>query len=102
MTVSLHDNKLFHNYSKSDGLINAIFSSNNLLDETLKIATQITENAPIAIKEAKRAIHNGLQLTLFEGMKLELECYNKTIPTKDRTEGVLAFNEKRKPNFKGQ
>ena len=40
-------------------------------------------------------------MTLENGMKYELSQYNKTVTTKDRAEGVLAFNEKRKPNFKG-
>ncbi len=84
------------------GLINGIFANQNLLEETLKIATQISENAPIAVKEAKKAIHNGLQMSLVEGMDLELKCYNKTIPTKDRIEGIQAFNDKRKPQFEGR
>ena len=84
------------------GLINAVFTSEDLLKETLNIVKKIASNAPIAVKEAKKAIHNGLQLPLEKGMELELECYNKTIPSEDRREGVLAFNEKRNPNFKGK
>ncbi len=84
------------------GLINSIFPSKYLLEETIKIALQITKNAPLAIKEAKKAIHGGLQLSLTEGMELELACYNKTIITSDRIEGVEAFNEKRNPDFKGK
>ena len=84
------------------GLINEVFPSDDLLKETLNIASKISENAPIAVMEAKNAIHKGLQMTLSDGMKFELKCYNKTIPTNDKTEGVLAFNEKRKPNFQGR
>ncbi len=84
------------------GLINAIFPSNHLISEVKKIASRIEKNAPLAVKQAKKAIHGGLQLSLPKGMELELECYNKTIPTEDRTEGVLAFNEKRNPKFKGK
>ena len=84
------------------GLINAIFVQQKLLEETFKIALQICENAPIAVRESKKAIHTGLQLSLVDGMELELNCYNKTIPTKDRVEGILAFNEKRKPQFEGK
>lgn len=84
------------------GLINSIFSPEELMNKIFEIASQIVHNAPIAIKQSKMAIHEGLQLSLTEGMKLELECYNKTIPTKDRTEGVVAFSERRKPIFKGE
>ena len=83
------------------GLVNAIFKSKILLEETLKCALAISQNAPIAIKAAKAAINKGSDMTLENGMKYELSQYNKTVTTKDRAEGVLAFNEKRKPNFKG-
>jgi len=48
------------------------------------------------------AIHRGLQLSLRDGLALEIEVYNRMVPTEDRREGVLAFNEKRPPNFKGK
>ena len=44
----------------------------------------------------------GLQMDLASGMMLEIEAYNRMVPTEDRREGVLAFNEKRKPRFKGR
>lgn len=84
------------------GLINAIFPPSVLLDQTLLIASNIAKNAPIAVRQAKKAIHSGLQMTLSNGMKFELQCYNKTISTKDRVEGVKAFNEKRAPKFEGK
>jgi len=83
------------------GLVNAVFSNKTLLNETIKCAKQIVSNAPTAVQQAKKSIHLGLQTTLSEGMSIELECYNKTVNTFDREEGVLAFNEKRLPNFKG-
>ena len=72
------------------------------MDEALKVSLEISKNAPLAIRQAKIAIHQGLQVSLSKGMALELECYNKTIPTQDRIEGVVAFNERRDPNFKGE
>jgi hypothetical protein len=41
-------------------------------------------------------------MDLASGMMLEIEAYNRMVPTEDRREGVLAFNEKRKPRFKGR
>ena len=58
--------------------------------------------APISVRQAKHAIHFGMQMDLASGMTLEIEAYNRMVPTDDRREGVLAFNEKRKPRFKGR
>ena len=62
----------------------------------------IARNAPISIRQAKLSIHRGLQLSLRDGLALEIEAYNRMVPTEDRHEGVLAFNEKRTPDFKGR
>ena len=83
------------------GLVNAVFSNKILLSETINCAKQIVSNAPIAVQQAKQSIQLGLQTSLSKGMSIELECYNKTLNTFDREEGVLAFNERRLPNFKG-
>ncbi|MBX2885513.1 MAG: enoyl-CoA hydratase/isomerase family protein [Granulosicoccus sp.] len=84
------------------GLINAVFSQQNLLAETLKIADKIAGNAPIAVRQAKQAIYRGMQMSLADGLAFEIEAYNRTVPTADRREGVRAFNEKRKPDFQGK
>jgi len=84
------------------GLVNAIFPKDQLLEETLAMAERIAGNAPIAVRQAKQAIHRGLQMSLADGLAFEIEAYNRTVPTDDRREGVLAFNEKRKPDFKGR
>jgi enoyl-CoA hydratase/carnithine racemase len=84
------------------GLVNAVFPREQLMVETLAIAERIAGNAPIAVRQAKQAIHRGLQMSLNDGLAFEIEAYNRTVPTEDRREGVLAFNEKRKPEFKGK
>ncbi len=84
------------------GLANAIFKPDELMDAALKAAWKIANNAPIAVRQAKQAIHKGLQMGLLDGIAFEIEAYNRTISTEDRREGVLAFNEKRKAVFKGE
>ena len=84
------------------GLINSVFPKEVLLDEVLVCAKRIAGNAPIAIRQAKQSIHRGLQMSLSDGLAFEIEAYNRTVPTQDRMEGILAFNEKRKPVFKGE
>ena len=84
------------------GLINALYPLEELLPAALETARQIAANAPIAVRQAKQSIHRGLQMSLRDGLCFEIEAYNRTVPTQDRREGVEAFNEKRKPQFKGQ
>ena len=84
------------------GLANAIYPPQDLMPTVLSLAENIAENAPVAVRQAKQAIHKGLQMGLSDGLAFEIEAYNRTIPTQDRREGVLAFNEKRAPKFKGQ
>jgi enoyl-CoA hydratase len=78
-----------------------VFPLADLLREALATASRIARNAPISVRQAKLSIHRGLQLSLRDGLALEIEAYNRMVPTEDR-EGVLAFNEKRPPNFKGR
>ena len=84
------------------GLVNALFPQQHLLEEVLNIAQKIAQNAPIAVRQAKQAIYRGAQMSLSDGLAFEIEAYNRTINTEDRREGVLAFNEKRDPQFKGK
>ena len=84
------------------GLVNALYSPDELMDAAMETARKIAGNAPIAVRQAKQAIHRGVQMSLADGLAFEIEAYNRTVPTEDRREGVLAFNEKRKPDFKGR
>jgi len=67
----------------------------------LEIAREILPNGPMAVKMAKKAISHGQQVDINNGCAIEEFCYNQIIPTKDRLEGLLAFVEKRKPNYTG-
>jgi enoyl-CoA hydratase/carnithine racemase len=84
------------------GLVNRLCPPGRVVDEALETGRCIADNAPIAVRQAKHAIHYGLQMDLASGMMLEIEAYNRMVPTEDRREGVAAFNAKRKPRFKGQ
>jgi enoyl-CoA hydratase len=84
------------------GMVNALHPPDALMPAALATASQIASNAPLALREARRAIHGGLQMSLESGMRFEIECYNRLVPTDDRYEGIRAFNEKRKPDFKGR
>jgi enoyl-CoA hydratase/carnithine racemase len=84
------------------GLVNQICDQKSLLDECLKMAAMICEAGPIAIEQAKYAINYGLETDLHTGLGIESNAYWITIPTEDRLEGLTAFQEKRKPVYKGK
>jgi len=84
------------------GMVNRLCAADKLLDEVMETARRIADNAPISVRQAKQSIHYGLQMDLASGMMLEIEAYNRMVPTEDRREGIASFNEKRKPRFKGK
>lgn len=83
------------------GLVNRVFPQAELLDAALAIARRIAGNAPISVRQAKQSITRGMQMSLADGLAFEIECYNRMVSTEDRLEGIRAFNEKRKPQFRG-
>lgn len=84
------------------GLVSRVVAASALMDETLATAARIAANAPIATRQAKKSISMASQTDLHIGYRYEIEAYNRMVPTEDRLEGVRAFNEKRKPDFRGR
>ena len=81
------------------GIVNKICDDQNLMDEALATARRIAANAPLAIRQAKKSIAVSTDLPFKAGYAFEIEAYNQLVPTRDRLEGIRAFNEKRKPSF---
>jgi enoyl-CoA hydratase/carnithine racemase len=82
------------------GIVNRV--CDNAMQEALSVASKIASNAPLAVRQAKKSVHYGLQMDLLTGYRFEIEAYNQLVGTEDRKEGVRAFNEKRKPKFQGK
>ncbi|XP_026486657.1 enoyl-CoA hydratase domain-containing protein 2, mitochondrial [Vanessa tameamea] len=91
--------------AKDLGLVNHVVPQNNknnaAFEKSMTIAREIISNAPIALRCAKQAINEGVQLSIKDGYEVEQKCYEINIPTKDRQEGMLSFMEKRKPQYQG-
>lgn len=84
------------------GIINKVCAPPALLDEVIAVAKKISENAPLAVKLAKKSLNMSQQLDVKLGYFFELASYYQLLPSKDREEGIKAFNEKRKPIFTGE
>jgi enoyl-CoA hydratase/carnithine racemase len=84
------------------GLVNRVVPGANLMEEALATAARIAANAPIAVRQAKKAMDKAEDLDRSDGYDYEIEAYNRTVGTEDRLEGIRAFHEKRPPDFKGR
>lgn len=91
--------------AKELGIVNHVVSqnsnNNSAYEKALNLAREIIPNAPIALRCAKQAINEGVQLSIKDGYEVEQKFYEINIPTKDRKEGMISFIEKRKPRYEG-
>jgi enoyl-CoA hydratase/carnithine racemase len=70
--------------------------------EALALAARIAGNSPVGLRAAKRALRTGWGLDLRAGLEIEDAAWRTVAFSGDRTEGVAAFNEKRKPQWPGE
>lgn len=82
------------------GLVDMILAKGKFLNDVFAFANRIAGKGQVSIRVAQRALREGHSKSLKEGMALELECFKETCETEDMKEGLKAFVEKRKPNFR--
>src|SRR5438477_3134260 len=88
--------------AKAIGLVNDVVPARELQDRVRGLAGRIAEKSPIALRMAKEAVKTASRLNLREGLDRETDLFSLTFASEDKTEGVRAFLEKRKPDFKGR
>jgi enoyl-CoA hydratase/carnithine racemase len=84
------------------GLVHKVVSPLDLMATVMQMAREMASKGPTALKYAKEAICKGMDLTLDQGLRLEADLYLLIHTTRDRTEGIKAFREKRVPKFEGR
>jgi enoyl-CoA hydratase/carnithine racemase len=84
------------------GLVNRVVPENELMVVVVKMAREMASKGPIALRFTKEAVYQGMDLTLNQGLRLEADLYLLIHTTKDRTEGIKAFREKKTPKFEGK
>ena len=84
------------------GLVNRIVDTSEVLEEANKLAKTIASKSPLGVCFSKKAVNEGINLDLERALSLEAELFGTLFSTKDQSEGMSAFLEKREPSFKGE
>ena len=79
------------------GLVNAVYSSEELLPAAEKLAGKIARNAPIAVRACKKAVNDGLEASMDEALVIEEKLFGSCFETEDQINGMKAFLAKEKP-----
>jgi enoyl-CoA hydratase len=84
------------------GLANRVVPVETYLEDAVAFAEEIASRAPMAVRMAKDSVNAAFETTLTEGLKAEKRNFYPLFSTEDQKEGMKAFIEKRKPNWKGK
>ncbi|MBK9706632.1 MAG: enoyl-CoA hydratase/isomerase family protein [Acidobacteria bacterium] len=84
------------------GLVNDVYPADQLESKTMELAGKIAEKSPVALAMAKTAVKNAARMNLREGLDQEIDLFALCFSSEDKEEGVRAFLEKRKADFKGR
>lgn len=90
------------NEAERIGLVNQVVEPEALMDKVMAMAEDIASKAPLAVRFAKEAINRGIESDIETGMAIEMDLFAMCFATEDQKEGMNAFMNKRKANYKGQ
>lgn len=83
-------------------LVNKVVPDDRLMDEAMEMARQMSKHSPVALGLAKYAVQNAAEADLHTARTIENTCFSLAFASEDKTEGMKAFLEKRKPVYKGK
>lgn len=84
------------------GLVNKVVPISDLMTESVAMAESFIKNSSVILEFAKRAIDTGIQMDIESAVQFEIGLWAESYATEDHHEGIAAFIEKRKPQFKGR
>lgn len=84
------------------GLVNRVLPIERLLEESIALAESLAARAPLATRSAKQAVNQAFEGSLSQGLSEERDLFYRLFETEDQKEGMKAFLEKRKPEWKGK
>jgi enoyl-CoA hydratase len=102
MEMILNDRRLNAQEAYQFGMVNRVVPVAGYLEEALKLAEEIASRAPVAVRAAKKMINQSFERTLTDGLTEERQVFYNLFATEDQKEGMKAFTEKRKPEWKGK
>ena len=101
MEMVLNNRTLTASEALHYGLVNRVVPVERYLQEALELAAEIAARAPLAVRMGKEAVNHAFETTLAEGMADERRAFYFLFASQDQKEGMAAFTEKRKPEWKG-
>jgi enoyl-CoA hydratase len=102
MEMVLNNRTLTAEEALQFGLVNRVVPVERCLDEALALAAEIAARAPMAVRLGKEAVNAAFETALSEGLADERRLFYLLFATQDQKEGMQAFIEKRKPEWKGE
>ena len=102
MEMVLLDRRLSAEEALHYGLVNHVYPVEVYLEEALKLAQKLAGQAPVAVRLGKEAVNKAFELSLSEGLAFERRAFHLLFASEDQKEGMAAFIEKRRPQWKGR
>ena len=102
MEMVLNNRALSAQEASQFGLVNRVVPVESYLQEAISLAEEIASRAPVAVRAGKEAVNKVFESSLTDGLSTEKELFYRLFSTEDQKEGMQAFIEKRKPNWKGK
>uniref|UniRef100_A0A2A6C8S2 Probable enoyl-CoA hydratase, mitochondrial n=1 Tax=Pristionchus pacificus TaxID=54126 RepID=A0A2A6C8S2_PRIPA len=102
MEMCLTGERMGAKEAKEVGIVSKVFPAADTVPAAIKLGEKIAAQSPLIVQICKEAVNRAYETTLREGLHVERRLFHATFATKDRKEGMTAFAEKRKPEWKGE